>query len=647
MNMQTPSPQSNSPFGDWLEVNLSAQTYARKPVSATRIECFLGGRGLNVGYLYQHLMPGTDALEADNILLVSCGLLTGSRAPAASRLHLNALSPLTGLIGSSNVGGYAGAWLRSTGLMGIAIRGRAARPVYLYISEDEVAIRDAGPYWGLDTWETQQHLWQDLAQPATTNRAEGPNAKKLFQILAIGPAGETGSLLACIVTGKDHAAGRTGLGAVMGAKHLKAIVIRRGGLTPFDHRRTASAAACTRYLQQIQASPEYRTFSRYGGAGYLEWADSLGIMGTRNYRQNRFEQVSRLDGRHLWGSKVRSSGCHRCPVQCKAELEFPTGPKHRRHASRPEFEPMINLGARCGLADPQAVVYLDNLCTRLGLDSTSTAGTIAFAMDLFERGILSPADCEGQALTWGDAAAMEGLIWQMAAGQGLGQLLGQGVKRAAAAIGRGAEQYAPHVKGLELTAYHPSTILGSALGYAVSSRGGDYNNVYASLEHRWTPEQSASAFGTPEAVDLTRAAGKGRLIRRAVVVNIVMDSLGLCKVPALSLLGTFDLLHEAELASAVTGRALKAATLFQAGERIAALERLFNLRHNPDLEPDTLPKMFFKFVGGALTPALLEQMRQEYYESMGYDQRGVPRSTTLAALDLPPAGPSTPVVPPI
>jgi aldehyde:ferredoxin oxidoreductase len=229
---------------------------------------------------------------------------------------------------------------------------------------------------------------------------------------------------------------------------------------------------------------------------------------------------------------------------------------------------------------------------------------------------------------------METLIRQMAAGQGLGGILARGVKRAAEAIGKGAHRHAAHVKGLELTAYHPAAILGSALGYAISSRGGDYNNVYASLEYRWPEQKAAAAFGSPEAVDIRRPAGKGRLVRRAVLVNIVVDSLGLCKVPTLSLLGTFDLAHEAALVTAITGLPLRADDLFRIGARIAAMERLFNLRHARDMDDDVLPEMVYGDGDPVLTPTILRQMCSEFYTAMGWDGKGRPLKETLAALGI-------------
>jgi len=608
-------------FGDILKVDLNDRTFTRETMSEVLVGRFLGGRGFNVAYLFNHLPTSTDPMGPENILVLSCGLLTGTRAPTASRLHINALSPLTGLIGSSNVGGYVGAWLRSTGILSLVVQGCSTTLIYLHISDSGAEIRDATPYWGLDAFETQDRITADLA-----------NEK--LQILSIGTAGESGARFACIVTGKDHAAGRTGLGAVMGAKHLKAVVVEKGSCKPFDDRRQLTGGAVKQYVKQIKASPDFDTFSRYGGAGYVKWADDMGVMGTRNYRQNSFEMVDRVDGRQLITDKVRSSGCYRCPVQCKADLKFRDGAMQDQTATRPEFEPMINLGSKCGLGDLQAVVHLDNLCTRLGLDSTSAATAIAFAMDLFEHGILDEADTGGLPLNWGDAAAMETLIRQMAAGEGLGRILAQGVRRAAETIGKGARRYAAHVKGLELTAYHPAAILGSALGYAVSSRGGDYNNVYSSLEHRWPAQKGADAFGSPEAVDTKRPSGKGRLMRRAVLVNIIVDSLGLCKVPTLSLLGAFDLENEAVLASAVTGLCLYAGDLFRIGERVAAMERLFNLRHCPDMDADRLPEMFFREGDSVLTPEILARMVGEFYAAMGWDDNGRPLKKTLAALDI-------------
>ena len=571
----------------------------------------VGGRGFNVWYLYQHLAQGTDPLGPYNVLLFSCGLLTGSSAPGSARLHVNALSPLTGILGSSNVGGYAGRWLRSCDVGSIAVTGRAEKPVYLYIDAAGARLEDAAQLWGCDAFETQDILRQTY-----------PDQK--IRILTIGTAGENSIRFAAIMTEKDHAAGRTGLGAVMGSKNLKAIVIVKGDRRHFAAVTTAQKAAVKTYATAIKKASEFKFFSKFGGAGYVKWANDFGIMGTQNYSRVGTEQIEKVDGRKLGTKKVRSSGCFRCPVQCKAEIKLDKNAASELF-TRPEFEPVINLGPKCGLFDLDQITRLDNLCGRLGLDTTSAATVIAFAMELFEKELL-PQHLAGELdLSWGNAAVMEKLLWQIAAGEGLGKILGQGIRKTAAYIGNGTFKHAAHVKGLELTAYHPSAIMGSALGYAVSSRGGDYNNVYASLEYSWTAEEAEKEFGTREAVNIKSIAAKGQLVKKAIITNILVDSLGLCKVPVLTLLKSFNLEHEIRLLQGLTGLRYTREDLFQTGENIVALEKLFNIRHaRGDIE-DSLPDMFFSPEGeSGLTRTKFETMLQDYYHAMGWSKKGIP-----------------------
>ncbi len=604
-------------FGKTLHVNLTEKRHILAPIQDRVMQSVIGGRGFNVAYLYERLNDTIDPLGPQNVLLFSCGLLTGTAAPASSRLHINAVSPLTGLMGSSNIGGQVGLRLRSCGIQSIVVKGRAPQPVYLYIDDKGVEIRDAHFLKGLDTFDSQQKILDVLGN-------------RRLACLVIGPAGENLARFACVMSGKDHAAGRTGMGAVMGSKNLKAIVVAKGSHWKPPVKASQSKEAIRKYVKLIKDSPDYKTFARYGGAGYVKWADDMGILATYNYRQSRFKAVDQIDGRQLDAYKLRSTGCHNCPVQCKAVLNFSRQKKSKQIATRPEFEPMLNLGAKCGLEDLEAIVRLDNLCSRLGLDSTSASTAIAFAMDLFDRGILTLEDTQGLDLKWGQAEAMQTLIRQMAQGEGLGGLLAQGVKRAAQSIGNGADQYAAHVKGLELAAYHPGSIMGTALVYAISSRGGDYNNVYSSLEHRWSEERAAREIGSRTAVDIRAHQGKGKLIQRAVLVNIALDSLGLCKVPVLSMINTFDLKSEAALAATLMGVPITAEMLFTAGQQIASMERNFNLRQKPDMEADTLPEMVFNQPNSNLSQTTLKEMINEFYEAMGWDKKGIPDPGTLA-----------------
>ena len=616
-------------LGRILEIDLTAGKWEFLPYPDDLLWKYLSGRGFNVHYLYHHIPADPDPLGPDNILILSCGLLTGTAAPASARLHINARSPLTGLLGSSNIGGNFGAKLRSCGIQTMIIRGKSPEPVYLWLDGDKLEIRNARSIWGLDTWETDDYLKHKLGS-------------EKIEIMTIGPAGENGTLFGCIMTDRDHAAGRTGMGTVMGSKNLKAIVVKAPKKKTLFRTGENGHEAIKRYIWQIKNSPHYKDVKKHGGAGYVQWADELGILATRNFKQNTFEAAEKIDGKKLEKNITHKHGCYRCPVQCKADLAFDEGKLKGKKAVRPEFEPMLSLGSRCGLSDLNTLVYLDNLCSRLGMDSISAGGAIAFAMDLFERGILTQADTGGLELSWGNGEAMEVLIKQMAACEGLGGILAKGVRNAARIIGRGAEYHAPHVKGLEIAGYHPDNIMGTALGYTVSNRGADFSDVYATLEYKWVPDEKIEEFGLPKSIDLNSIEGKAALVRQCMIVGMVMDCLGLCKVPSLCLVCTYDLVAEAELASVLTGQAASVGDLIYAGERILNLERLLNQRFGAPEADDRLPDMFFdKEYNSGKQPSKphewMEPMIREFYAVMGWDEKGRPTENKLAQLDLLPS----------
>jgi aldehyde:ferredoxin oxidoreductase len=613
-------------LGKILEINLSTRNLDFLPFPEDLVWKHLGGRGFNVQYLHANLPAGVDPLGPDNILMFSCGLLTGTAAPASSRLHVNARSPLTGILGSSNVGGGFGAALRSCGIQSLIFRGKAVEPVYLWIDGDHVEIRSAKSIWGLDTWETDRLLKKKL-----------DNEK--LKIMTIGPGSENGTRFGCIMTDRDHAAGRTGMGTVMGSKNLKAIVIKGQKLKKVFHSNESGPEAVQRYIWQMKNSPHYKEISTHGGAGYVKWADDTGILATRNFRDNTFEFAEQIDGKNLSDKITATHGCFRCPVRCKADLEFNDTRFKDQKGVRPEFEPMLALGARCGLSDLDTLVYLDNLCSRLGIDSISTGSIIAFAMDLFERNILTLEDTDGLSLDWGNGESMEVLIRQIAAGQGIGAVLSKGVREAARIIGHKAEHYAPHVKGLEMAGYHPDNIMGTALGYAVATRGADFNDVYATMEYQWIPDTDSDEFGDPRIADLKSIHGKAELVRRAMIVGNVLDCLGLCKIPSLCLICSYDLVAEAELTTALTDAQVTVVDLFTAGERAVNFERLLNLRYGVSAADDHLPDMFFeKEYNAGQQPSKphewMEPMIQQFYDIMGWNKQGRPTAEKLAKLGI-------------
>ncbi len=610
-------------LGKTLTVDLTDGRIETADYDEGLVHRFLAGRGANSYRLYQSVPSGTAPFDPENLLIMSGGLLTGTEAPASSRLHVSARSPLTGLLGSSNVGGHFGAELRAAGCQSLILLGRSEKPVYLSITEEGGRLVDAGDLWGRDAWETQELLRQRAGDDHT-------------RVMAIGPGGEAMVRYGCIMTERGHAAGRTGMGAVMGSKRLKAIVVRGG-----DRQRQAgpeAREAVRRYATNIRNAPRYPIYSRFSNTTYVSWADETGILSTRNYQRNRFEKVEQIDGKRIIDYVTRSKSCHRCPVHCKAEVKIESGPFAGTEGERPDIEPIVALGSKCGLDDVEALLYLYNLCGKLGIDVISAASSLAFAMELTEKGIISRRDTDGLDVSWGNHQAMEAMLRKIAYREGFGDLLAEGVAEAARRIGRGAEEYAYHSKGLELTAYDPRGAMGTALGYAVSSRGGDFTSVYAVPEYRWDPEQGRQEFGAPSSVDRLSTEGKGLLVKRAMAVSAVLDSLGLCKVAALSVVGDFSLKAEAELASALSGWSFSPAELLSTGERVIDVERLFNLRHGADRSDDRLPAHFLRDGlpeepnrGGTVQ---LEPMIQQFYAAMGWDQEGRPTAEKLRELGL-------------
>lgn len=611
-------------IGDVLHIDLSARSIGRYPVGARVVRRVLLGRGLNSLTLLEHAGAETGALDPGSPLLFTCGLLTGTQAPSAARVHVSARSPLTGLLGSSSVGGKVGPALRANGVQSIQMTGRADRPVYLFISGGQAEIRDASHLWGLDVQESARLLYDRLED-------EG------LVMFLIGPAGEHQLPLACIMTQRGHAAGRTGMGAVMGSKNLKAIVVK-GSRLEGERASEEARAAVRRYVAKIKAAPNYADKAAHGTSSAVNFANSLGMLGSYNYQRPCFESASNIDGTNMDQYVERLHGCRGCPVHCKAELKLTSGPHAGLEGERPDFEPIVSWGSKSGVSDPESIIYLHHLCDLFGIDSVSAGNTVAFAMHLWEDGILTSEDTGGLDLVWGDADVMETLVRQMAGGEGFGALLGRGVREAARIIGRGSERYAYHVKGLELTAFDPRGASAAGLGYAVSNRGGDFTSVYARHEFSLTASEGKALYGDELAADRMSPVGKAAMVKRSMVICAVLDSIGICKIPALTLVNEYDLVSEADLVSAVADLPVTPGELFETGERIIDIERLFNIRYGSGADDDVLPDVFLEEPlregPAAGNTVQLAQMIREFYADMGWSAEGVPTEARLRRLGL-------------
>jgi aldehyde:ferredoxin oxidoreductase len=612
-----------SDLGYVIEVDLAAATARPRSLEEGRLREVMLGRGHNSLRLLALTETCPDPLSPQNPLLMTCGLLTGTPTPTAARVQISARSPLTGLLGSSSVGGKVGPALHSIGVQSLEVLGASESPVYLMLDGDSVEFCEASHLWGLESPETAARLFEDLDDDGLV-------------MLIIGPAGEKRVPIACIVTQKGHAAGRTGMGAVMGAKMVKAIVIRPRRRKPEVDERVREAVQA--YVGSIRSSPDYQAASAWGTTYGVLPANELGMLATRNYQSGQFAGADAIDGPSMDRFVKRHRSCQGCPVRCKAELELQSGSYAGLMVERPDFEPIVSWGAKAALGDAEATAYIHNLCDRLGLDSVSAGNAVGFAMALYENGIITKEDTGGLDIPWGSVEAAETLVQQMAAAEGFGGLLGKGVREAARLIGRGAERHAIHVKGLELTAYDPRGAFASGLGYAVSSRGGDFTSVYARHDYVLTPNEAAVRYGRREAADRFSTVGKAEMVRRSMAICAVLDAIGICKFPALSLINAYDLVLEARLVSVVAGLETTPAELFELGERILNIERLFNLRCGLDPADDALPAVFLEdplTEGPSAGHTIeLEPMLREFYALMGWDQAGRPTPARLRELGL-------------
>ncbi|ACN17464.1 tungsten-containing aldehyde ferredoxin oxidoreductase [Desulforapulum autotrophicum HRM2] len=612
-------------LGSIVHVDLSEKKVTIEPFGEKLARTVLGGFGFNTWYLYKNLPKNALALGPENILIISCGLLTGTAAPASSRSHVSAKSPLSGLMGSSSVGGHIGARLKSLGIAAMVIRGRSDLPVSLVVDKTGVSFRTGEDLWGLSTRNTESVL---------RNERQGQNV----EILSIGVAGENLVPFACIMNGTDHAAGRTGMGAVMGSKNLKAILV--AGVKNLEKSSPETKALVKAYIGKIKAGlPIYTDFSTTGSSAHIQWLNDTGQLGTRNYQEGTMDGVEKIDGKNLLTYVEKKTSCHRCPVHCKAEIKIKAGRHQGFHGGRPEYETVINMGSLCGLKDPDELLYLSNLANILGIDTISTGSIIAFAMELYERGIITTQDTGGLALTWGNAQAMEALMHQIALRKGFGKILSLGVKGAASVIGKGSEQYAYHTKGVEIYGSDPRGSQAIALSYTVSLRGGDFTSVYPIPAFRYTQEKAQKEFGTTAIMEPHIIDGKGILVRGCLLTSAIIDSLGLCKVPTLSIMADFTLENESDLIRAITGLELSAQELFYRGEQLINMEKLFNLAHGASLENDNLPGLFQEkgLPHGPVKGLLVEDlsvMVQDFYTVMGWDEAGIPTGETLKRLKL-------------
>ncbi|MFB0569534.1 MAG: aldehyde ferredoxin oxidoreductase family protein [Nitrososphaeria archaeon] len=585
--------------GNVLRVNLSSEKTASEEIEYEILNGFVGGRGLGVKMLYDELQPGVDPLSPENKLVFAVGPVTGTGAPMSGRHAVVSKSPLTGGIFDSNSGGFFGVELKSTGFDAVVMEGRASSPIYVYVSNGGVEIRDASAAWGKDTQETTRWLLEDASPKA--------------RVACIGPAGENLVKIACIVNDYHRAAGRGGLGAVLGSKNVKALVVEGDTKT-----HVANELAFTEVTKRIAFLLKKHPLTKdslptFGTSVLVNLINEHGMFPTRNFTEGVFNDAEAISGEKLKERIfLKPYACRSCPVAC-GRITSVEG----QEIGGPEYETLWALGAQCGVNNLEDVALVNHFCNTLGLDTISMGNAIGCAMDLSARGLID------EKMKWGDSKKMVSLVEETAYKRGLGEDLAEGSR--ALAQKHGAPELAMQVKGLELPAYDPRGAQGQALAYATSNRGGCHLRAYMI-----GPE----VLGAPTLVDRFEWQAKPKLVRLFQDFSAAMDTMIMCRFSSFAI----AVEHYARLLSAVVGISFDTQRFLQLGERIWTLERLFNAREGFDHTDDALPTKFLEHPlqeGGSRGMKVhLSEMLQSYYRVREWDEKGNPGTELLARLGL-------------
>jgi len=618
--------------GQILWVNLSSGMISKSPALEYNRK-FLGGRGVNYWLLLKELPPEVSAFDPENVLVFGTGALVGTQAPGANRLNVASKNPLTGGIGAGSAGGYFAPELRFSGYDHLVIQGKAEKPVYLWINDDQVEIRDATHIWGKTTWETESMIKEELG-------------KSDIQVVCIGPAGENLVRAACIVVNpvnSSRAIGRCGLGAVMGSKKLKAIVVKGTGAVYVDDERKL-ARVVNKILEKIDGSSILRRLREYGT---IE-SSPTGAEPVRNFQDEypNPKLVKKINGKvfHEVHEVKGPPCCFNCPIECGHSYRVIDGPYAGVTTNKLEANTLADFGYRLDVDYAPAVIKAHALCSQYGLDIDNSSAAIAWAFECYQRGIISPNDADGLKLEWGNHQAIMELLRKMAYREGFGDLLAEGCYRASQMIGKGSERYCVHVKGQELMeGIRPAK--GWALGVVVSERGGTHTRGAPLLDVSGIPSGVGKKLWGVSTADKPAAyKGKAKIVVYYERFHAVLDSLGICYLlsnwidPELP--GPDDY---AELFSAATGVEISSDSLMEIGERIHTLGKIFNIIHagftrQDDYPPERLMEEPIKtgpFAGELLNRSEWDKVLDEYYELHNWDKRtGWPTQKTLESLDL-------------
>jgi len=592
--------------GKVLRINLTEGKTITEPLNIELAKKYLSGRGLAGKMFFDEVAADVDALSPENTMYIATGLLTGTNAPTSGRFMVVTKSPLNGCIASSNSGGYWGAQLKFAGYDMVILEGKAAKPVYIAITDDKVEIKDAAHVWGKDVYATTEALKLEFGDDKA-------------KVLTIGPAGEKLSLMAAIMNDLFRAAARSGVGAVMGSKNLKAIVVRGTGkvanANPDEMKKVLSAV-----MGKIKENGVTgQGLGAYGTAVLVNIINESGIYPVNNFQESYDPEADLISGETMTKNHlIKKDACYRCPIACGRYSKWEGG-----EGAGPEYEAVWCFGSDCGSHDYDAIHVANDLCNKLGMDSISVGCTIAAGMELAQRGYIKPEELDGTPLEFGNAKGMVEWVRKIAYAEGLGAKMAQGSYNFAE--GYGHPELSMSVKKLEIPAYDPRGIQGHGLQYATNNRGGCHVRGYM---------VSPEILGLPEKLDKDTIEGKATWVKIFQDLTGVIDSVGMCLFSSFAL----GLSDYTAIVNAVTGFNYTDAELLACGDRIWNIERLQNLRTGMTAADDTFPERLLKVAISSGpskgSKSLLAELLPLYYAERGWDAIGVPTPESLKKLGI-------------
>lgn len=571
---------------------------------------FVGGRGWGAKIIFNETSPETDPLGPENVFVIATGPLTGTLVPAAGKMSLSGLSPQTGLYGDSNIGSMFGVELKQAGFDAIVISGTSKKLIYISIDDGNVELKDATHLSGAGALDAEIELRKELGTD--------------FRVLTIGPAGENLVKFACISGDYGRQAGRTGMGAILGSKKVKALVARGYGDIPVANPREVKRLfeVTEDYIVRHKL---WEIWRRQGTTQVIDWSQEQECLPTKNFQYATFDSYREINGYALEKRKIGDRACFACPMPCRnLVIEEIFGKKVM--VEGPEYETASLLGANCGISNMSELIYASYLCDNLGLDTISAGVVTSFAMECYERGILSKDQLDGLDLRFGNSEAMFEFLTIIAKREGIGNLFAEGVKKASERIGKGSEKFAMHVKGLEISGYEHRAAQAMALAYATCDVGAHHNRAWAIT---YDVEVGRTTYGRDK-------------VKKVIYLQharSIFDCIGVCRFPWGEL--GLNLNFYAKSYTAVTGIPMSLRGLMKASERIYNLTRLINVRKGLTRKDDFLPSRDFddpipsgRWKGIKINKAKFEKMIDAYYELRGWNKEGVPTKKKLRELSL-------------